>query len=82
LSNYDPYAHAEQLGIRVIRRRLTTGTGLWVPDQNVIFLQDRMRRVHDRSTLAHEIGTTGQSMRSRRIASPPSVSSTASASGT
>lgn len=56
MSNYDPYAHAEDLGIRVIRRRLTTGTGLWVPDQSVIFVQERLRRVHERSTLAHELG--------------------------
>ncbi|MEG8035057.1 ImmA/IrrE family metallo-endopeptidase [Sphingomonas sp. LR61] len=56
LNDYDPYAHAEMLGIRVIHRRLTTGTGLWVPDHRVIFVQDRLRRVHDRSTLAHEIG--------------------------
>jgi Zn-dependent peptidase ImmA (M78 family) len=56
LSTYDPYAHAEALGIRVIHRRLTSGTGLWVPDHRVIFIQERMRRVHDRSTLAHELG--------------------------
>jgi hypothetical protein len=56
LGTYDPYEHAASLGIRVVHRRLTTGTGLWVPDLRVIFIQDRLRTVHDRSTLAHEIG--------------------------
>lgn len=56
MKQYDPEEHAEELGIRVLRRRLTTGTGLWIPEQRIIFLQDRMRRVHDRSTLAHELG--------------------------
>ncbi|WIE54199.1 ImmA/IrrE family metallo-endopeptidase [Curtobacterium sp. MCBD17_003] len=54
--NYDPYDHADALGLRVVHRRLTTGTGLWVPDWKVIFIQERLRRVHDRSALAHELG--------------------------
>ena len=56
MRDYDPYQHAEELGVKVIHRRLTTGTGLWVPDLGVIFIQDGMRVIHDRSTLAHEIG--------------------------
>jgi len=53
---YDPYEHAAELGVRVIHRELTAGTGLWVPDLNTVFIQERMRVVHDRSTLAHELG--------------------------
>jgi len=53
---YDPYEHAAALGVRVIHRPLTTGTGLWVPDHRVVFIQERMHAVHDRSTLAHELG--------------------------
>lgn len=56
MGEYDPYQHAEQLGVRVVHRRLTTGTGLWVPDLGTIFIQDGMRVVHDRSALAHELG--------------------------
>lgn len=53
---YDPFEHAERLGIQIVYRRLTTTNGLWVPDLNAIFLQPRMRAVHERSTLAHELG--------------------------
>lgn len=53
---YDPFEHAERLGIQIIYRRLTTANGFWVPDLHAIFLQPRMRAVHERSTLAHELG--------------------------
>jgi hypothetical protein len=53
---YDPYEHAGKLGVRVIRRKLTTGTGPWAPDINTVFIQERMHRVHERSALAHELG--------------------------
>jgi hypothetical protein len=53
---YDPYEHAGELGVRVIHRKLTTGTGLWAPDLGVVFIQERLRRVHDLSALAHELG--------------------------
>jgi hypothetical protein len=35
---------------------LRSGTGLWVPDLNTVFIQERLRSVHDRSALAHELG--------------------------
>lgn len=54
--HYDPYEHADRLGIRIIYRRLTTGNGLWLPDLGTIFLQRGLRRVHERSVLAHELG--------------------------
>ena len=53
---YDPHEHAERLGIQIVYRKLRTGNGLWVPDLHTIFLQPRMRAVHERSTLAHELG--------------------------
>lgn len=40
----------------MVHRRLTTGTGLWVPDIGVVFIQERLRAVADRSSLAHELG--------------------------
>lgn len=56
MERYDPYAHAEQLGIRVEHQSLRTINGLWVPDHNMIILRSGMRALHTRSTLAHEIG--------------------------
>lgn len=53
---YDPFEHADRLGIQIVYRRLTTGNGLWVPDLHTIFLKPRMRAVHERSVLAHELG--------------------------
>lgn len=54
--NYDPHDHAAALGINVTYRRLMTGNGLWVPEIRTIFLQRRMRTIHERSVLAHELG--------------------------
>jgi len=56
MARYDPYEHAESLGIRVEHQSLRTHNGLWVPDKNSIILRSRMRAVHDRSVLAHELG--------------------------
>jgi Zn-dependent peptidase ImmA (M78 family) len=53
---YDPYVHADNLGVRVIYRNLRTGNGLWVPQIRTIFLQTRMRMIHERSVLSHELG--------------------------
>lgn len=53
---YDPHEHAQSLGINVVYRRLRTANGLWVPDLRTIFLQNRMRAVHERSVLTHELG--------------------------
>lgn len=55
MKRYDPYAHAEQLGIAVLHRKIRTANGLWLPDHNTIVIRSGMRAVHDRSTLAHEI---------------------------
>ena len=53
---YDPHEHARTLGINVVYRKLRTANGLWVPDIRTIFLQHRMRAVHERSVLTHELG--------------------------
>lgn len=55
-SSYDPFAHADRLGIRVIFGRLRTANGLWLPDHRTIFIKEGMRAVHTRVALAHEIG--------------------------
>lgn len=53
---YDPYEHADRMGIPVIQGRLRTANGLWIPEERVIVLRPGMRRLLERSTLAHELG--------------------------
>lgn len=53
---YEPFTHAEQLGIKVVYRELENCNGLWVSELNVIYLSPGMRRIHERCVLAHEIG--------------------------
>ena len=53
---YDPHEHADYLGINVVYRKLRTANGLWIPDIRTIFLQNRMRTIHERSVLTHELG--------------------------
>lgn len=53
---YDPYEHADVLGIEVVHKPITSAHGLWLPDYNCIVIRSGMRRIHDRSALAHEIG--------------------------
>jgi Zn-dependent peptidase ImmA (M78 family) len=55
MATYDPFEHAEALGIEVVYGRLRTGNGLWIPDIRTIFLQTRMRAIQERSILAHEV---------------------------
>lgn len=54
--SYDPWAHAEQLGIDVIVRPLRTAHGLWLPDMNTIAIHSRIRAGAQRLVLAHELG--------------------------
>jgi Zn-dependent peptidase ImmA (M78 family) len=56
LGGYDPYAHAERLGIAVVEGRLRHANGLWVPEKRLIILKAGMRRLLERSVLAHELG--------------------------
>lgn len=53
---YDPWKHAEDLGIEVVVRRLRTAHGRWFPDYGQILISDRLRAGDQRLTLAHEIG--------------------------
>jgi Zn-dependent peptidase ImmA (M78 family) len=54
--SYDPFEHADALGLTIVYGRLRTANGLWVPDHRTIILQPRMRVIQERSVLAHEIG--------------------------
>ncbi len=53
---YDPFEHAERLRIPVIHGRLRAANGMWVPEERVIILRKGMRRLLERTTLAHELG--------------------------
>jgi Zn-dependent peptidase ImmA (M78 family) len=52
-SDYDPYEHAETLGIHVIHRPIRSAHELWLPDWNLIVVRTGMRQIHDRCALAH-----------------------------
>lgn len=54
--SYDPWEHAELLGIEVIVRRLRTANGRWFPEYGQILISDRLRVGQQRLVLAHEIG--------------------------
>lgn len=53
---YDPWEHADLLGLEVVVRRLRTANGRWFPDYNTIVISDRLRSRDQRLVLAHEIG--------------------------
>jgi len=55
MEKYDPYKHAEELGITVIHRSIRSANGLWIPDHRLIVIRKGMRVVHDRCVLAHEM---------------------------
>ncbi len=52
---YDPWEHAERLGIEVVVRRLRTAHGRWFPDFNTIVISNRLRAGDQRLVLAHEV---------------------------
>ncbi|WP_153001344.1 ImmA/IrrE family metallo-endopeptidase [Microbacterium testaceum] len=53
---YDPWAHADELGIDVFVRPLRTAHGLWLPEHNAILVHSRLRANSQRLILAHELG--------------------------
>ncbi|MCD7100476.1 ImmA/IrrE family metallo-endopeptidase [Pseudoclavibacter sp. 13-3] len=52
---YDPWEHAEQLGIPVYRYPLKTAPGMWVPDQRAILMRPDLRMFEEICVLAHEL---------------------------
>ncbi len=53
---YDPYEHADALGLQVIFRTIRTANELWMPEYRTIVIKSGMRAVHQRNALAHGIG--------------------------
>lgn len=54
--DYDPWKHADDLGVDVVVRRLRTANGRWFPEYNTIAISDRLRVRDQRLVLSHEIG--------------------------
>lgn len=52
---YDPYAHADRLGLQVIHRPLRTAHELWLPEQFTLVVHSKLRAVHARNALAHGV---------------------------
>lgn len=55
-SAYDPWEHADQLGVEVVTRPLRTAHGLWLPEYRTVLIHSKLRPGAQRLILAHEIG--------------------------
>lgn len=56
MTSYDPYAHAEQLGIPVRPAVLPYGLGgLWLPEHRTIYLSHDLHPIRARCTCGHEV---------------------------
>lgn len=53
---YDPFEHADLLGIQVIERPIRTANELWLPDSHTLVIKSGMRAVHKRNACAHGVG--------------------------
>lgn len=53
---YDPWEHADALGVPVFVRRLRTARGIYFREYGEIILSDKLRAGDLRLTLSHEIG--------------------------
>lgn len=51
----EPDDLADALGIRIVRQRLRTAAGLWIPDGQIIILDTRLTRIERRCVLQHEL---------------------------
>lgn len=52
---YDPFQHADELGLQVEYQRLRSALGLYIHDEHRIILRTGLRARTERSVLAHEI---------------------------
>jgi hypothetical protein len=53
---YDPFEHAERLGVDVVYGRIRSANALWVPERRTVIMKRGLRRLVERSALAHELG--------------------------
>lgn len=54
-NEYDPFEHADVLGLQIEHQSLRTDMGLYIPGSDLILLRPRMKAVVERCVLAHEI---------------------------
>lgn len=52
---YDPFEHADELGIQVLFRPIRTANEMWLPDHHTIVIRETMRAVHRRNACAHGV---------------------------
>lgn len=52
---YDPYEHADRLGIRVVHGSIRSANGLWIAEDHLIILKRGLRAWHERQVLTHEL---------------------------
>lgn len=52
---YDPWEHADLLGIQVVVRPLRTANELWLPEYHTLCVNSRLRAAHQRGALAHGV---------------------------
>ena len=50
---YDPFQHAEDLGIQVLFRPIETANEMWLPDYETIVIRESMRATHKRTACTH-----------------------------
>lgn len=55
MGTYDPYAHADQMGLKIVFRPLDRRVGFWFEEYRTIVLRQNMSVRRERSVLAHEI---------------------------
>ena len=53
---YDPWEHANAIGLQVIVRPIRTANELWLPEHNTIVIRSTLRSAHQRVALTHGIG--------------------------
>lgn len=52
---YDPWAHADALGIEIVIRPIRTAHELWLPEYKTLIVHSKLRAAHQRSALAHGV---------------------------
>lgn len=53
--HYDPYEHAEELGLQVLFRPIKSANELWLPQHRTLVIKEGMRSVHQRNACAHGV---------------------------
>ncbi len=53
--DYDPFEHADALGIDILLRPIRSANELWLPDHRTLVIKEGMRAVHQRNACAHGV---------------------------